>query len=388
MNRSTCIGLITFLGTVLGTGCSLEQPTPPPPGDSVFVDAVPTSTLAGYTHDPEVYYLLSTGCPFPDCPPPILGEGLPYFEMSKIQGATVLVFDPTTGAPAAFAKEPSSPTGFWNVTGVPARPVGAPFFVAATGSGSLVDPPPMGPPPGGPPPGLLPDGPPPGDGPPPIPAANYQPTVTLRPVQTSSSACYTLEALHVGDNGVLEAVAKYRTSKGLPTAVADLTNPGKFAGVSVFWLNEPGFPGWRFRAPNTTVEASAGITYNIGWAPPGAGPAALKSTRGFFVSETRGSPTGAAVVVIPAGPDAPPAVTYFVVDTITDAAAGRPYGYFPLQLPTVPGQVLAASLTLSPAPTEGGGGPPPPDLAFLCYPPAPGPGGPDSGPPGGPPPGP
>jgi len=373
MNRTTFIGLITTLGTALATGCSLEQPTPPPEGDSVFVDTVPTSTLSGYTHDPEVYYLLSTGCPFPDCPPPIMGEGLPYFEMSQIQGATVLVFDPMTGAPAAFAKQPSAPNGFWSVSGVPARPVGAPFFVAVTGTGKLAEPPPMGPPPG-----VLPDGPPPGDGPPPIPAANYQPTVTLRPVQTNNSACYTLEAIHVGDNGVLEAVAKYRTSKGQPTRVADLTDPSKFAGVSVFWLNEPGFPGWRFHAPNTTIEASAGITYNIDWAPPGMVPAAVQSTRGFYVSETRASPIGAAVVAIPAGPNVPPAVMYMPVDTITSVPAGRPYEYFPIEVPPVPGLVMAASLQLffaPPPPGSGGDGPGegPPDLPFFCFPPAPGP---------------
>jgi hypothetical protein len=72
------------------------------------------------------------------------------------------------------------------------------------------------------------------------------------------------------------------------------------------------------------------------------------------------------VVVLPAGsvtdPTAP--VEFLPVDTVTDAAQGRPYVFAPLPLPAIPGLISAMSVQL-------GAGGPPPDPSEVPYTPIP-----------------
>ncbi len=349
MNRASLFALVA--GSLLGSGCLPEAPTPPGSPDSLFVEPVtPTSIVAGYAWDPEAFFMNVKACGGPACPiPPMLADGVPLFATAVVQGASVMAIDPVAGAPTG-APQQSGPDGLWRIEGVPGRKE-VPYFIVTTGEGKLGE--------------LPPDFPAPPL--PPVPPARYLPTMTARPIFTTSAGCYFQEAAHASDNGVLEAVAKYRTAHGQSTAVMELLEPSKFAAVSVFWLYEPALlPSLITPAANTTLEVSAGTKYDIDWAEPGSLPAAEQSTRGFYVKEGVGSsPIGVTVVVVPAGATTPPAVTYIPVDTVTNPDIGRPYQFFPLELPAVGGQISVASLQLFsglPPPEDVSGAPPP----FLC----------------------
>jgi hypothetical protein len=354
MNRISLIGLSASLGLLLATGCGSEPPADPVrlPDDAVFGPPRTTSTseLAGFAWDPEAFYINLMSCG-PECPPirSMLSDLNPIFAYSKVQGSVIVVFDPILGAPAGFADAPTGPDAQWRVPAVPSRDQG-PYFVVT------------GPPPGpGPVASLV--QPPAGSVVAPIATTSYLPTFTARPIVARNTACYFQEAAHVGGNGVLDAVAKYRTAKGQTTAVADLMNPAKFVAVTVFWLWEPrDFPNLLTPATSTTIESSGGIKYHIGWAKPGT--RTDQSARGFYVVDSAASsPSGITVILVPTGFPAP-VVHYQVADTITNAEAHRPWGFLPLDVPPVPGQVTSISLQLFPGGILDGPAPQPP--AFAC----------------------
>jgi hypothetical protein len=349
MNRASLIALVA--GSLVGSGCGPESQPPPVTTDSVYVDPVtPTSAVAGYAWDPEAFFINVQNCGGAACPiPAMLSEAIPLFMTAVVQGATVMAIDPLAGAPTG-APQQSGPDGTWRIEGVPGRK-DVPYFIVTAGTGTLGELPP-----GFPAPPL-----------PPVAPANYVPTMTARPIFATSAGCYFQEAAHASDNGVLEAVARYRTAKGQPTTVADLLNPEKFAAVSVFWLYAPALlPSLLSPADHTTLEVSAGSKYHIDWAQPESLPDVQQSTRGFYVKEgTDSSPIGVTAVVVPAGPAAPAEVTYTPVDTVVAAEIGRPYQFFPMPLPAIPGQVSVASLQLFsgfPPPEDVSGAPP----AFFC----------------------
>jgi hypothetical protein len=155
-----------------------------------------------------------------------------------------------------------------------------------------------------------------------------------------------MEANLVSDKGILDAVAKYLTSKGKPTNVSDFINPTKYAGVTVFWLYVPGFTYWRLPAAGTGIEATAGQVLTVDWAPPGVLPPTVQSPRGFVVTETSVvSSVGVAVVLHPAGSSSG-VVTYQVKDPTTDDAQFRPWKYLPIQAAPAPGVITFAGVQL------------------------------------------
>lgn len=355
MNR-IFIGLSVALGSLLTAGCGGTEETPVPETraeDPVFTGprGDVTTHIAGFAWDPEAFHINLMSCAAPDsgCPADknLQSDLNPIFNYSKIQGAVVLAFDPAAGAPAGFGEAPTGVDGQWSVASVPSRPA-PPYFMASVGAGALVSPPA-------------------GAVVAPIATAAYLPTFTARPITARHSACYYQESAQVSPIGVLEAVAKYRTSKGQSTAVADFLNPAKFAAVVVIWQYEPrDLPNVLQPAAGTTVETGNGPTqqYHIAWAKPGKGPSGLQSVRGFYVADGAAtSPAGITVVLVPAGFPAP-VVHYQLVDTVTDPTIGRPGFFPPLDVPPVPGQITSLSAQLFyGGPTDG---PPALPPLFVC----------------------
>ncbi|WP_224366522.1 hypothetical protein [Hyalangium versicolor] len=337
-------------GLLLGAGCTSDNAGPP---ESPFIP-VPkvtqyqprTSRVSGFAWDPEAWFMNVANCGNCGIPPFIL-DNSPLFLRSSLKGATVLPFDPTTGAPAADPVQ-ADDGGLWTLPSVASRTY-APYFITALPTGTL-NPPPFGPP--------LPA----------IPSGGYVPTVTLRPVFTHNSICAVQEAASLSTVGILEAVAKHLSVvDGTPTLVTDLLNPGRFANVAVFWLFQPGSPLLRGPAGDTTVEASAGRVLHIDWAPPGTPPANLRSTRGYIVTDAATSPLGITVVLLAASGTPPPVIHYEFKDTApADPVTGHPWFFPPIDAPPTPTVINYSSTQLWRADEPNGpAGPTPP---YLCLP--------------------
>lgn len=360
MNRS--LRLVSVLSALaLGAGCE-SNPSSDVVGTPIvspveFQDtdlATLTTRVSGFAWDPEAFFFswITNGGPTSPIAP-IISEVSPLFLRSVVQGAQVTVLDPVLGRPAA-APVAAAANGFWVLPSVPSRPT-PPFFALNAGGGVL----PTTQPPGTPP--TL----------PPIPpASRYFPTVTLRPIATNHSMCVLQESLAIGDNGILDAVARAMTAAGAPTTPADFVDPTKFHGVNVFWLYQPGFPMLRAPAVNTALEATSGQVFNVAWQPPGAPglPPGLQSPRGFIVQPGAVSGLGIFVVVQPASGPKAPGVRFTVRDDTTDAATRRPWKFDPINAPLIPGVITFGGLQIRPSTFE----PPSPfgnvNGAHLCLP--------------------
>jgi hypothetical protein len=332
MNTALRHALLT--GTVLlGLGCAQEVEDPgssnafPQPTYIQDEPADLKTRVHGFVWDPEAFFLSFVTCGGESCPlPPMLFDYSPLYLRSVVQQAPLLPLNPMSGQPLLPAPVVSDASGLWSMA-VPWRDDGM-FFPMTPGSGSLSTAP------------LFPL--------PPIPPATYLPTVTLRPVTTRSGTCTGIEAISASNNGILDAVVKNLSlTTGTPTTVADLLNPAKFLGVTVFWSFQPGFPYFRFPAQDIALEASSGQVIHVQWAPPGSLPpeaAPLQSPRGFFAPP--GAPTsnfGIAVVLHRNGAATPPVVRYQVKDPKENAAQLRPYRYMPIDAPPIPGVITYAA---------------------------------------------
>jgi hypothetical protein len=359
MKRASFLGFVSCLGAVLGAGCDTtsepvdkslaEQPTYIEPATQ------PTTTMAGYAWDPEAFFLSVETCKAAlggTCPiPPLLAELTPLYNLAVVAGSPVVMLDPldppSPTSPPKYVSAPTPSTGLWSVKNVPARD-DVPYLIATTGLGSLnaeVS-----------------------GGLPPVAAAPYLPTVTLRPFFTGAARfCPLGEAIHMSDRGVLEAVSKYRSSKGAATVVPDFLNPAKFLSVSVFWMYGPAaLPNLLFPLGGSTMKATAGTTYNIAWARPGT-MGSTQSSRGFYVDDkSPASPIGVSVVVVETGKLTAPVVTYTAVDTVKAESQGRPFVFQPLPLPPSPGTISAASLQFFPSTPPPEGKPTAAPPSFLC----------------------
>lgn len=353
MHRAITRGTL-LAALVVGAGCQNQAEAPTesafiPRPNYVSVQAagpsIQTTRVTGYAWDPEAWLMSFLDCtqkcvpPLPALPPILIGNN-PLFIRSSVGQTQVSMVDldaslDSNGKPqtvAATAAPGSSPLGIWTIDAVPSRPT-RPYYPAALEGGGA----------------LLPQEalPPPFRVLSPIPPATYQKTVSLQPVLTEWVDCMAVNVPMASDKGILEAVAKYLTVKGTATTVADLTNPSRFAGVTILWNFSPGLPSLRLPAFGTTVEPSAGQPLNINWAPPGLVPPAIQSTRGFFVDDSIPvSAMGIVVVLVPAGPTAPSMVTYSVKDPSTDAATGHPYQYRQIRARPLPGVISFAATQL------------------------------------------
>ncbi|MFP2900007.1 hypothetical protein [Corallococcus sp. 4LFB] len=352
-----------FVGTLLGAALlnaacteSSNSPasstfTPRPTYENREPEGL-TSRLTGFTVDPEAYFINLANCAPPPAQcalPPLYAEFSPLLQRAVVRNAPITlqdtVPDPATGRPPDPAPPTlSSAAGLWTLDKVPTRR-GPPFFVLSLGSLPALPAQPT----------LANDVPAPFPLPP-VPEGNYLPTLTIRPVVPAHSACVGLEALQVSDKGLMEAVAKYLSlTDGTSVTVADLLNPARFGGITVFWLYRPGFPVFRVPASNTTVEASSGRVLNIEWAPVGALPPALapfQSTRGFFIPPGPPAPNsslGLVAIVHPPLMGPPGNVTYTAKDATTSVPENRPWSLMPLELPQIPGLVTFAGLQMAPA---------------------------------------
>jgi len=352
MHRAIRSGTV-LAALLLGAGCESQSGAPAessfiPRPKFVSVEAagpiVDTTRVTGYAWDPEAWLMSFIDCtqkclpPIPALPPLLLGNN-PLFLRSVVVATPVSLVDVDTSSDikpvtspvlSGFELKESRPFefGLWTQPRVPSRK-NLPYYPSSPGGGLLLPDPFVGP--AGP---IL----------SPIPAATYLPTVSLRPVMTETDDCMDVDIPMASDKGILEAVAKALTASGSSTTVADLTNPAKFSGVTVFWLYAPGFSSLRLPAFGTTIEASAGTVLNINWAPPGLLPPSIQSTRGFFVDTSSPvSGMGIAVVLLPAGSTPPAKVTYTVIDPVTDAPSGKPYTYQKIQAKPLPGVISFAA---------------------------------------------
>ncbi len=331
MNRY--IRSVALMGScLLGVGC--EQGTAPeessffPEAQFVSADSVKLNTrISGLAWDPEAFFMSIAACGQVNPPtgcgiPPFLGEGNAIYKRAAVIGASVSAFDPTIRPPANMivgTTSSTTPVGFWSVPDVPSR-ADSPYFITSSGAGAItatVSPPFTTP----------------------IPPTTYFPTRMMRPIRAVNGHCTSQEAVHIGKNGILEAVAKYMSvTQGRPTVVDDLADPTQFHAVVVVDAFHPGNGALRAPAANVSVEATAGQVYYISWAPPNVPPANLRSTRGFMVQDGASTaPIGIAVVVVPATSPKPPVITYSIKDGITDSVERRPWVFTAVTAPPAPG---------------------------------------------------
>jgi hypothetical protein len=355
-----------FLGAVmLGTACAdsadpAESNIVPRP---VFIAAdqvpPPTARVSGVAWDPEAFFVYLAGCSSKPCPiPPFLGEGIPIFKRSAVLGATVFAFDVEgaqphpTGAPAT-----SDGQGIWVLPNVPQR-FTTPYFLLATGTGSLIPAPIASPPLQAAP----------------VAPTEYLPTLSLRPISTGvSGSCVGQDAAQIGKNGALEAVAKHLTATtGSAVSVMDFVDPVKYWGTNVIWAYSAGNPILRAPADNVSLEVSitggTHQTFAIDWAPPGVLPPFLnQSTRGFFVTQAPTSPLGLYVVLLPHPPGPPPSsIDYLLKDTVTNSQSKRPWSFPPLHGNIGPGTVYFIGAQMQyPINLLN---PPPPPPPYICLP--------------------
>jgi hypothetical protein len=326
MNRY--IRYAALLGSCL-VAVACEKGTAPatstfiPKAPLVAASAVKIDTrIAGLSWDPEAYFIALVGCgvdpnhvpmcrPAAGAPPfpPFISEGLPMFSRAAVTGAAISAWDPLTQAAVGNSFAPD-PTGFFEVEGVPSR-ADVPFYMFSSGQGTTNEPP-------GPPAG-------PGFPGPTIVKTTYFPTVSTRPINTMFSTCVAQEAVSIGRNGVLEAVAKYLTSQGRPTVVTDFMDPTRYHSVAVVVTHHGGNQALRAPADSISLEGTQGEVYVLDWAPPDAD--ALRSARGFKVTTAATSPVGFNVVLFRATNPKPETISYKFKDTKTDSAAIRPWVY-------------------------------------------------------------
>lgn len=336
--------------TVGSVGCDDGGLTGPEDGSIYSDGAAASATVSGYVWDTEAYWLSFAGCGMNCMLPPLILPASPLFQAAIVPNAIVGLFDPAspTAGLAFQAAAPSAKDGGYYIQNVPPRP--APPFFPVVGT-------------------VLPEL---NDGGTPTNPVGYEPTMTLKPIATAKTTlCLSQGAGVVSDSGVLEAVAKFLTSKGTPTTVADLVDPTKSGGVVVWWLWIPGSGSLRVPAFGSFVTSDVGTSYNISWLPPGQGPPfvlPIQSKRGFYVNSigpgAPGAAPGVTVTVLPPVQGPPPAVKFTFTDPVTDAASGRPYQFRPLDpLQVGPGVVtFGESQALTPGAAAGA----PPD--WLCLP--------------------
>ncbi len=323
MNRS--IRYAALIGSCL-VAVACEEGTAPDPSTfvpratMVSASAVKIETrIAGLSWDPEAYFIALVGCPpsapdhvpmckpCPDCAPfpPFISEGLPTFSRAAVIGAAISAWDPLTQATASNSFAPA-PNGFFEVEGVPSR-ADVPFYMHSSGQGSLNTFPA----------GAVPN--------PAIVPTTYLPTVSTRPINTMFSTCVAQEAVSIGRNGVLDAVAKHLTSTGRPTQVSDFMDPTRYHSVAVVATHHAGNGALRAPADGISLEGTQGEVYVLDWAPPDAD--ALRSPRGFKVTTATTSPVGFNVVLFRATNPRPATISYKFKDTRTDSAAIRPWEF-------------------------------------------------------------
>lgn len=344
MNQRRLPAVATVMAVVLPFMACETQPGPP--GEvSIYGETGGTNVanVAGFAWDPEAYWLSMAACGT-SCPiPPITVPGIPIFDSSLVKGAIVNIFDPLNPPMPAGTAPPTPAEGTWFLQGLPSR-ADVPFFTftvhdPSAGTPALRITPPL----------------------PPVPPAAYLPTLSVRPIVTRYTSCYGISADLISDKGIVQAVAKYLTSKGQSTTVPQLLDPTRFGGVVVFWNYVPGIPPLRVPAFGTDMQASVGRVLRLDWAPPGALPAAIQSDRGFFVDDTAPvSGMGLTVTLLPPSPSPAPTEVRF---TAVDPQTGGDHPYLFPPLPPIP--VSPGFITFGQLPGIQLGSPPPPNWVCL-----------------------
>lgn len=327
----------------VATGCTLGDDRPETDaGTHVFIDAgAPSTHIGGFSYDPEAFFLNLTACGSECQSGPVLSPNSELFVHSTVHSGTVGMFDPVSaaelGQPASGAAD-----GLFDI---PALPNAAPLVFPTLSNGQLTDA------------GTL-------------PPVKYVKTLTYRPVVLGNAGgCFFVESAAISEVGILSAVAKFLSSEGTATTVADLTNPAKFGGVAIVWMFQPAYvPIFRVPSSKTTVTQSDGRLLHLDWAPPGdpGAPAQLQSARGFFVAKgDTTSNLGLAVVLLPPSKHE---LRFTATDTVTSSIAYRPWTFPAVDLHIPAGSVAYAPLIMLPIPDPTGINVADPLPDWVCYP--------------------
>jgi len=327
MARLSLGARVALVTVVLGAGCTLQETGIKAPNDSPFVDGgTDTTALSGYAWDPELSFIYLRTCEgSPDECSPALVPHSGVLSVALLKNATVRVLDGATGLEQDTAPTPTDDKGLFFIPKVVSR--ASPVYLSSTG--------------GAPAPSEV-------SLPFPLATATYQRTVNLRPILMDYSLCANLQAVRASDTGVLQAVAKYLTLHGKPTAVADFINPAKYRGVAVWWLLVPQVSFFDVPVDSSTVHASRGVTLNLGWKAPGQGPAGLQSERGFYVVDSPFSDLGLSVTLLPTPTTTTSTVTFTPEDAVSNADEGRPYHVEPFSVTLPSGMVAYTPLLFGP----------------------------------------
>jgi hypothetical protein len=161
----------------------------------------------------------------------------------------------------------------------------------------------------------------------------------MRPINTMFSTCTSQEAVSIGRNGILEAVAKHLTvNLGRPTVVSDFMDPTRYHSVAVVATHHAGNQAVRAPADGISLEGTQGEVYALDWAPLPADN--LRSARGFIVTNAATSPVGFNVVLMRrTGAPAPATITYRFSDTQVNSVSRRPWVFPEIKEPPHPGIV-------------------------------------------------
>ncbi len=337
-----------------GSGASVDA-------GSLFLDLGPRKTsVSGVAYDPEAFFFaaatwppLEDGGQDPNSPPPSLFSGIPHLTRSAIAGAAVSARNGVSGESSVVSSADNQ--GIYHLENLASTPTEPIFLQAQPQDGGVAfnadfpSPPFVA-----------------------IPVGKYGKSTTLRPIFTNAPNCALQMALMAGDQGALDAVARYRTSKGMPTTVADLLDPAKSSGVALLWAH-PAFFFEYFLVPGDSSSAAAtvGTVYNLSWSPPD--PMAVnQSPMGYSVTEDATSPIGYFAIVLPPGGDGTTKVT--LSDTVSDPMQARPFQYPPQELKLLSGEVSIGrvfgfpSFPESPPDPTFEGSRPSPDFSYFCYP--------------------
>ncbi|REG34369.1 hypothetical protein ATI61_103262 [Archangium gephyra] len=378
------LGIAMRISTVISSallsvslaGCMDTQPPAPTPVDP-YTDMPRVSSVSGYVVDPETFFVMLAGWPVdPDDPegppPPMLTNGIPYFEFSAATGADVSLVSEA----GQTAITTSNERGVFQVFGVPTSNSTA-YFMKAEPSASGVQR------------GVTVPYPSPVE----VPLAPYVTTTTLRPIVPGVPLCQYQVATMVSEAGALSALAKARTADGTPTTVADLLNPSKTGGVVLTWVYSPSFLADFFQAPadNIQVEPSAGTLYVLDWAPPGvAGP--MQSPMGYLAhravddvstpEDERMSALGYYAIVLPPGGTGGGPLEVNFIDTTPEGGPPGDFGPRPYFIPPVVADIQPGGVSFArvfsfpggeeePPPEETDDEPRPPspseDFSVFCF---------------------
>lgn len=324
----------------------MEMPTP-------AREAPEGLTIDGYAHDIEYFMASWFSCANPmECPPPLLGVGLPPVEGGKVYNAKVSVIAP---GGAEIAAAPGL-TGFDGNFSVPSVKTAEPFVYLHSKFDATA---PM----------------PEGEGFPRIwhpdmafvPTYPWVATTTATPIYvTGGQRCMSTRAVNFGKQGVVAAIAKFLSSFGAPTTADDLLDPTKTGGLVIWWNRVPDelyvwVPGFGTHPKFAIAGKMPDEQLPVSFLPPGMGPP-FQVPYGYTAADPEDPETwmGLAALILP------PTDQPFTEVTVTTTDEVNGWTFEPVTVKARTGEITYGESI----PVGGGtvfGGPPGPEFCATPY---------------------